>query len=537
MIERFINLLEQAGGRFKRAGKGYLGHALHRPDRNPSLSVFPGSEGTVLVKDHATGESWTAYRYLKEALGREDLAKEWLEMTRPWDPTRVVEQPARKKAPIPMPRVRVSYLKVQPSTPEWEASARKVMEEALAAIENGEHPRTLEYMEGRGLLPEYAYAAGLGALDKGIAIPVYDDHARLKSVKVRKWDDKGGRFVSVFSGRGNGYYFSPEFSWKPMTRVAIVEGELNAAAVYLALDLPTIGVPGASTGLSEEMVRLLKENAREVIILTDTDDAGRKLMERIQDQLVMGGYEMSRIVIPMEDRYHRDPMDILHDHGLDGLRERLVERVYNRGARLRKGTGARRQIAKMAARTSEGLNTKRALGNASGYLIVRRHASYEPPDEREALAALEQYLVREAMRKGLKFEVAVKAARQYMGRHGITGRTALFIISELNGEDTSSREARQRFVYQRSAQALFTPYRSVNEKGAFVFNMDALLRDAVKWILDAASEVMGFFRKVAEAIRKEREVFSAWSRGYPHLVRNLIRRPTSPPPRIALAAA
>jgi 5S rRNA maturation endonuclease (ribonuclease M5) len=536
MIQDFIALLEEAGARgFKRSGSGYSGRAPHRVDRDPSLSVFVGQDGGIIVKDFGTGESWSGYRYLKEALGREDLAQRWLEMTRPWDPTRVKgEKPKRK---LPLPKAEVSYMEVQPATDEWEATARAKVEEALNAVLNGEHPETLRYMERRGLKPEDAYAAGLGAVETGIAIPIYDEDIRLKGVKVRKWDEGRGRFVSLFPGRGNGYYFSPDFAWGPMRRVIIVEGELNAAAVYLALDIPTIGVPGASTGLSRKLVDRLKEHAAEVVVLTDQDDAGRQLMERILAQLVQGGYDMRRVYVPMEDRYHRDPMDILKDNGQDYLKRNLSERIFNRASRLKKGSSsAGGGVAKAAAARQEGLDTKRSLLTATGHAMVRRHAKYIEPEKIEAVANLEDFITREAMERGLRPDQARKAARIWMVMRKITPNTALFIAYEANGVNTGTKDLKDAFAYARKKHPLTTKYRYQDEKGRVHFDIGKLLEDAVNEVLEMAREVADFFRKIAERVKKEREEFAKWMADLPHLLKYILRRAVGVSPPMTSAA-
>ncbi len=536
MLTEYIDLLREIGGKFKRSGRGYLGQALHRPDKNPSLSVFAASDGGIIVKDFATGESWSGYRYLKEALGREDLAQRWLEMTRPWDPTQVKAERPRPRPKLLLPKAEVGYMEVQPATDEWEAKARAKMEEAREAILNGEHPETLRYMESRGLKPEYAYAAGLGAVEAGIAIPVYDEDLRLKGVKVRKWDESRGRFVSLFPGRGNGYYFSPDFAWKPMRRVVIVEGELNAGAVYIALGLPTIGIPGASTGLSRKLVERLKEFAAEVVLMTDQDDAGRELMERMKAQLVEGGYDMRRIYVPMEDRYHRDPMDILKDHGLDYLRENLKERIFNRASRLKKGSSsAKGGVAKAAASRQEGLNTKRSLQMATGHAIVRRHARYVEPEKVEAVVNLENFITREAMQRGLRPDLARKAARMWMVERKITPNTALFIAYEANDVNTGTKELKDKFAYARKEHPFTTKYRYRDEKGRVHFDIARLLEDAVREVLEMAKEVRDFFRKVVERVNKEREEFSKWIASLPHLLKRILRRPVGVSPPAAAA--
>jgi 5S rRNA maturation endonuclease (ribonuclease M5) len=530
-LREYVSLLEELGGRrFRRSGQGYRGNALHRPDRNPSLSVFIGRGGSIVVNDFSWKKSWSYASYLRE-LGREDLAQAWRERFEEWDPTKDKgerrERTRKGKDPrLALPEARVEYPEITPSTEEWEATARAKMEEALEAVLNGEHPETLRYMEERGLKPEWAYAAGFGAVEQGIAIPIYDEDLRPKNVKVRRHDgSKGERFFHVFPGRGNGYYFSPDFAWKPMARVVIVEGELNAGAVYVALGLPAIGIPGASAGLSRKLVERLKEFAAEVVLMTDQDDAGRRLMERMKSQLVAAGYDAHRIFIPVEDRYHRDPMDILKDQGLEGLEKNLKERVYNRAARLKRGRTVGRGLALAASEDQEGLNTKRSLALATGHLVVRRHAYYVPPEEKEAMREVEDYLTEEAMRRGAPPDHARKAVRKWMDENGVTPRSALFMLYEYNGVKTGTRELNRKFIYQRQHHPLFGLYRIYDEKMNIIgFDIARLLEEAVEAILGMMEEVIGYFQKLKERIDEERRRFAEWIRNLPHLLGYIVRR-------------
>jgi 5S rRNA maturation endonuclease (ribonuclease M5) len=530
-LREYVDTLISLGGRrFAKTGRGYLGCALHRPDRNPSLSVYIGYNGVIMVKDHGQNRTWSYRSYLWE-LGREDLAQAWCKRFEEWDPTKEKPERTREgrkaKRGLPMPTSEVGYMEVQPATDEWEATARAKIEEARDALLNGEHPETLRYMEKRGLTPELAYAAGFGAVKEGIAIPVYDEDLRPKGVKVRKWDDSKGRFVSLFPGRGNGYYFSPGFAWKTMPRVIVVEGELNAGAVYVALDVPTIGVPGASTGLSLKLVERLKEFAAEVVLMTDQDDAGRGLMERMKDQLVAAGYDTHRIFIPMEDRYGRDPMDILKDQGLEGLEKNLKERVYNRAARLKKGRTAARGFALVAPEDQEGLNTKRSLALAIGQFVARRHASYVPPEEKEAMRRIEDYLTAEVMKRGAPLDHARKAVRKWMEENRISPRSALFALYEYNGVKTGTRELNPKFVYQRQHHRLFSLYRVYDEKMNIVgFDIARLLEDAVEAILGMMEEVVRYFQKLRERVDEERRRFAEWIRNLPRLLGYIVRRKT-----------
>jgi 5S rRNA maturation endonuclease (ribonuclease M5) len=530
-LREYVDTLISLGGkRFSRTGKGYLGCALHRTDRNPSLGVFIGYNGAIIVKDHSQNRTWSYYSYLRE-LGREDLAQAWRERFEEWDPTKEksghTQEKRRARRALPLPASEVPYMEVQPSTDEWEAETRAKMEEAREALLNGEHPETLRYMERRGLTPELAYAAGLGAVKEGIAIPVYDEDLRPKNVKVRRWSEERGRFTHLFSGRGNGYYFSPDFAWRPMRRVIIVEGEKNAAAVYLALGLPTIGVPGASAGLSRKLVERLKEFAAEVVLMTDQDDAGRRLVERMKSQLVAAGYDTHRIFIPMEDRYGRDPMDILKDQGLEGLEKNLKERIYNRAARLKRGKTVARGLALTAPEDQEGLNTKRSLALATGHLVVRRHAYYVPPEEKEAMRRVEDYLTEEVMKEGAPPDHARKAVRKWMDENGVTPRSALFMLYEYNGVKTGTRELNPKFIYQRQHHPLFGLYRVYDEKMNIIgFDIARLLEEAVEAILGMMEEVISFFQKLKERIDEERRKFAEWIRNLPRLLGYIARRKT-----------
>jgi len=551
-LREYVDTLIAIGGRrFGRTGRGYLGCALHRPDRNPSLSVYIGYNDVIMVKDHAQNRAWSYHSYLRE-LGREDLAQAWRERFEEWDPTREKfkreesGQNRKKKDPrLAVPEARVEYPVITPATDEWEATARTKMEGAREALLNGEHPETLRYMERRGLTPELAHAAGFGAAKEGIAIPVYDEELRPKNVKVRRWDEsKGGRFFHIFPSRGNGYYFSPGFAWKPMRRVVIVEGEMNAGAVYGALRLPTIGIPGASTGLSRKLVDRLKEYAAEVVVMTDLDDAGRKLMETIKAQLVHGGYDIQRIYIPVEDRFHRDPMDILKDRGLEGLAKDLKERLFNRAAKLKKSRTVASGLAHVAPESQEGLTSKRSLALATDHVVVRRHSFYVPPEEREAMRRVEDYLTGEAIKEGAPPGHARRAVRKWLDENRITPRSALFMLYEYNGVNTGTREMNPKFVYQRQNHALFRLYRVYDEKMNIVgFDITKLLEDAVRAILGMLEEAILFFQKLKERIDEERRKFAEWIRGIPHLLGYIVRRKTpavealAGPPPIPVAAS
>ena len=528
-LREYIAILDQLGEeRFRRGGRGYKGHALHRPDRNPSLGVFIGREGGIVVTDHSQGKSWSAYNYLKE-LGREDLARRWLERFEEWDPTREKSNHAREKrkakSELPLPEPKVTYAEVLPTTDEWEATAKARMEEAREALLNGEHPKTLYYMERRGLTPEDAYELGFGATEEGIAIPVYDEDIQQKSVKIRRHDEsKGERFFHLFKKRGNGYYFSPGFTWKPMLRVIIVEGELNAGAVHKATSLPTIGLPGAGTGLSLKLVQKLKRFVVEVVLVTDQDDAGRRLVEHIMNQLVADGYDIGRIYIPMEDRYHRDAMDILKDKGWDYLTEQLKERIFNRAAKLHGCHGVGTGLAKIAQESQDGLNTKRALAQAIGIEVARRHASYVPPEEKEAMKNLEDYLTKKATQRGAEPAHARKTVRRWMDERNITPRTALFIVYEYNGVPTGTREANRKFGFQRQRHPFTSQYRAFGEKGRVLgFDIDRLLEDAVKEILEMVEKAILHFKKLKEKIDEERRRFAEWMKGFPHLLGYIVR--------------
>jgi DNA primase len=281
-------------------------------------------------------------------------------------------------------------------------------------------------------------------------------------------------------------------------------------------------------------VERLKQYAAEVVLMTDQDDAGRKLIETIKAQLVHGGYDIQHIYIPMEDRYHRDPMDILKDHGLEGLRENLKERIFNRAARLKKGRTTARGLAHVASEGQEGLNTKRSLALAIGHCVVRRHAFYVPPEEKEAMRRVEDYLTEEVMKEGAPPSHARKAVRKWMEESKITPRSALFILHEYNEVSTGTRELKDKFRHQRQNHALFRNYRVHDEKMNIVrFDMGKLLEDAVKAILGMMEEVISFFQKLKEWIDEERRKFAEWIRGLPRLLGYIVRRKT---PAVGLAS-
>jgi hypothetical protein len=240
----------------------------------------------------------------------------------------------------------------------------------------------------------------------------------------------------------------------------------------------------------------------------------------------------------MEDRYHRDPMDILKDQGLEGLEKNLKERVYNRAARLKRGRTVGKALALAAPEDQEGLNTKRSLALATGHFVVRRHASYVPPEEKEAMRRVEDYLTAEVMKQGAPLDHARKAVRKWMEENKINPRCALFILYEYNGVKTGTRELNRKFIYQRQHHLLFGLYRIYDEKMKIVgFGIARLLEDAVEAILGMMEEVISHFRKLKERVDEERRKFAEWIRNLPRLLGYIVRRKTpvveTPPPKPA----
>lgn len=371
-ITQAIDTVKSMGGKMAAKGKNYAKfHALHRQDKEASLVVFAATDGGVIVKDHSTGQSWSFYRYLVEMVG---VSKEEARRICGMDggqPVAPKPRPNRWQCKLAEYREEYAFAYIPDTTDELKERAMKEWDAALARLNEWE--KYGSYAESRNLTPGQMLDAGLGLGPRGeIVIPVFDSHGRLKNVKVRNPNDNL-RYRYVLSGSGVGYYFSPGFEKASM--VYLVEGELNAAAVYLATGAATIGIPGASTGLSEDLCKNLLHKL--VVIIGDQDEAGYKLVRRMILQLQMAGIERANILIPQQEQFARDAMDLLAK-GMDYLKHNLEKRV--RGSRVLGAVRSQARVVRMIV-SDVGATSFRLAAALTGYTTPRPALGVMRPDD------------------------------------------------------------------------------------------------------------------------------------------------------------
>lgn len=273
-------------------GRPGLYRAVWRGDRKPSLSLFRSPKGVWLWKDHATGEGGNAFHLLlKAGLSPKQAAEVLLERAHIAPP------------PPPPPRPREERLRAQAVRTYLEGKDRLRQAKSLP-----------EVLRGRGMTLEEAVQLGLGLSREGdLLIPIHSPEGELVAVKVRHLHPKDG-IRYRYLGRTPAYpWVSPGFGQAGKRGVLIVEGELNAMVLYLALGdlLHVAGVAGAFGKLPEVA-------ASPIYLLADRDPAGRQALGRWQKS-VKGAVSL----VPEDE----DACEIAELHGKAGLRQTLLRKL------------------------------------------------------------------------------------------------------------------------------------------------------------------------------------------------------------------
>ncbi len=276
-----------------RPGRPGLYRAVWRGDRKPSLSLFR-ARGMWFFRDHATGQSGNAYHLLLAAGLSKEEAVAILLGERPLpDPPRLPKR--KRERPKGKPPV----------------DLEKALAEAQARLREAKAlPKVLE---GRGIALEEAVALGMGLSPEGdLLLPIYDPEGRVVAVKVRHLNPRDGqRYRYLTRGSGTPPWYGPGFGHR--NALLVVEGELNAVALYLAVGdlLDVVGVAGVGGTLPEP-------DGRPTFLLLDGDEAGRKAAERWQATL--GGH----VLPPLEEG---DACDVAARAGREALRKEVLARV------------------------------------------------------------------------------------------------------------------------------------------------------------------------------------------------------------------
>lgn len=356
-IREAKDILTKLGARKIRPhARGFLCSALHRHDDKPSLSVFRAADGGIVVKDHATGEAWSLWSYLTEALGMtKEEAAALLGIERRWE-----ERPRERKMEPVVPVIEFPRPAANPE-PLSEEQYRAVEEawmEALSALGEGD----VSYLRERGFESEDAADLGLGITEDGsIVIPIFDQTGKVRNLQIRHRTGET-RYSYRFVGHGAGVYLAGEV--RAPSILHIVEGPLNAASLAKlragGVAEGFVGMPGASGNLPQWVVDLCVAGSFPVLIWTDPDPAGMAARARWAETLYHAGVDRKRILIPADDNLHRDLNDYLAKakNPMKLLGKRLAVKHIAHAISPGKNIGLAKRI--------EGFTNKRAIASATG---------------------------------------------------------------------------------------------------------------------------------------------------------------------------
>lgn len=276
-----------------RPGRPGLYRAVWRGDRHPSLSLFR-ARGVWFFRDHATGESGNAYHLLIAAgLSKAEAVAILLG-------ERALPELPKKKAPVRRRQDRGSGQNME-----------HLLREAQERLRACAH--LPEVLQGRGISLQEAVILGMGLSPEGdLYLPIYGPQEEVVAVKVRHLRPREGqRYRYLQRGSGTPPWYGPGYGQKK--GVLVVEGELNAVALYLAVGdvLDVVGVAGVNGTLPSP-------DGRPIFLLLDGDEAGEKAAGRWREEL--GGV----VLPPLEGG---DACEVAHAQGREALRKEVLARV------------------------------------------------------------------------------------------------------------------------------------------------------------------------------------------------------------------
>ena len=184
-------------------------------------------------------------------------------------------------------------------------------------------PDALEYLESRGLSAQDARRFGLGYVGdplpgheqyKGrLVIPYVPADRVVRDLRFRAVDDSQPKYLSMPNA-------SPKLSNASSLQegafsVVVCEGEIDVMTVVKCTGMACVGVPGAQTwDRNPHWATLL--DGPEVLIMTDSDDAGNDLAKTIGKSVVRS----RRVSLPAG----MDVNDVMMQHGSEEVRDMLA---------------------------------------------------------------------------------------------------------------------------------------------------------------------------------------------------------------------
>lgn len=189
----------------------------------------------------------------------------------------------------------------------------------------GNVEEVLPYLATRGISDETADLFGLGYVSEGqfqgrLSIP-YITNAGVVQIKYRCLDirheiDGKHKCEAKYLGEAgcSTHLFNARALIGAGDIAVLTEGEMDAISVQSATEIPSVGYPGVNNW--EKFYRLCFEGVRDVVVVADGDDVGRKAAKAIAEKLGM----VARVV-DLGDGY--DSNKFLTEFGAEKLTERI----------------------------------------------------------------------------------------------------------------------------------------------------------------------------------------------------------------------
>ena len=293
--------------------------AVWRGDKTPSVGIAL-IDGKWRWRDYATGQhgDFADFLQLVEGLPKAEAYRIALGDRPDYRPT-----PSKAK-PAEQPQVEHAYKPAEKST--------------IALLEYGQRQmRTApETMRGRGFTLREMRDLKLARNNDDTLIPIYRDNV-LIAVKRRCHDTARGKYRYIEPGCGSPAWHSPDI--RTATEIVVVEGELSAMAVWMALRSSGVGVIGmAGAAQSLHSTDLEAIAGRPVYVIADDDDAGKQAMLRwVRQSNGIGLVPLGKI----------DACEYQYHYGRDNLAKLLIKRITH--ARLKRRNSKKQTNVVMAS--------------------------------------------------------------------------------------------------------------------------------------------------------------------------------------------
>lgn len=179
------------------------------------------------------------------------------------------------------------------------------------------------YLKGRGITGQLAKSFRLGYVQepllgddshRGRLVIPYLTRAGVTWIKTRALPGSAQpdvRYTWITAGSGSRFYNTRDML-TPADRLALCEGELDAAVLSFLCGIPAVGLPGASNWRKE--YRTLFADYDTVYVVADGDEAGRKCSQQVK-----GDLKSKARVVDLPDG--EDVNSFYCKHGREAMRE------------------------------------------------------------------------------------------------------------------------------------------------------------------------------------------------------------------------